>query len=69
MSRQVKPTYQVQTLDEVTAQHVEHALNVYGWNMSRTALAIGVDRRTLYRMVERHAIKRPPELEQLDEEA
>lgn len=56
---QVKPIYTLQTLDEVIAEHVRHALAIFGWNMTRAAVALGVDRRTLYRMVERHGVRRP----------
>lgn len=58
----VTPTYQFARLDEVIAQHVEAALTVYRWNMTRTADALNVDRRTLYRLVQRHKIQRPAEL-------
>lgn len=58
----VIPTYNVQRLDQVVGEHVAHALVIYGWNMTRTAAALNVDRRTLYRLVERHKIERPAEL-------
>lgn len=60
--KQVTPSYSVQTLSQVIAEHVTLALTIYAWNMSKTAEAIGVDRRTLYRLVERHKIVRPTEL-------
>lgn len=58
----VTPQYQVETLAQLTRRHLEHVLEVYGWHMTRAADALAVDRRTLYRMVERHGLKRPEAL-------
>lgn len=58
----VTPTYHVSPLDTVIAQHVAVALTLYNWNMTRAAEALSVDRRSLYRLIERHKIERPAEL-------
>ena len=61
-AKTVTPSYTVKRLDAVIGEHVEHALTVYRWHMTRTADALNVDRRTLYRLIERHKIARPTEL-------
>jgi len=58
-TQKVRPIYILPTLDQAIAAHLEHALSIFNWNMTRTAAALAVDRRTLYRMVERHHVKRP----------
>jgi len=45
----------IQSLDEVTRQHIARVLAATGGNKKRTAEILGVDRRTLYRMLERYA--------------
>jgi transcriptional regulator with PAS, ATPase and Fis domain len=44
------------TLDEVERRYLLHVLEVVGGNRSRAADAMGIDRRTLYRMAERFGI-------------
>ena len=44
------------TLDEVERRYLLHVLQVVGGNRSRAADAMGIDRRTLYRMAERFGI-------------
>jgi DNA-binding NtrC family response regulator len=44
------------TLDEVERRYLLHVLHVVGGNRSRAADAMGIDRRTLYRMAERFGI-------------
>lgn len=61
-AKAVTPSYTVKRLDNMIAEHVEHALTIYRWHMTRTADALNVDRRTLYRLIERHKIQRPTEL-------
>lgn len=58
----VTPTYKPKTLEQVQREHVEHVLTLFGWNMTRAAQALDLDRRTLYRMLERMKLERPPEL-------
>lgn len=49
------------TLEEVTKEHVLSTLEELDWNYLQVAKALGVDRRTLYRMSNRYSIVRPPE--------
>ena len=44
------------TLDELERRYVIHVLEAVGGNRSRAAEALGIDRRTLYRMAERFGI-------------
>jgi transcriptional regulator of acetoin/glycerol metabolism len=39
---------------------LEHALDCAGWNVSRTAKALGVARVTLYRWLDKHGVSRAP---------
>lgn len=48
----------VLTIAQVTAAHVRKVLELYNWNHSRAATALGINRRTLYRMGERWQITR-----------
>jgi two-component system response regulator HydG len=41
------------TLDELERRYVERALAIYGGNKSRVAEVLGIDRRTLYRRIDR----------------
>jgi len=41
------------TLDELERRYLIHVLDAVGGNRSRAAEALGIDRRTLYRMAER----------------
>lgn len=50
------------TLDQLTRSHVALVLVIHGWNLSRSATALDIDRRTLYRMIERYKLERPAEL-------
>ena len=45
------------TLEELERRYLWHVLEIVGGNRSRAAEVMGVDRRTLYRMAERHGIK------------
>jgi transcriptional regulator with PAS, ATPase and Fis domain len=44
------------SLDELERRYVVHVLDAVGGNRSRAAEALGIDRRTLYRMAERFGI-------------
>lgn len=45
------------TLAEVERQHIFAALNAHGWNKSRTAAALGIERSTLDRKIRRYELK------------
>ncbi len=51
-------TASLPSLDELTRRHLVRVLAATGGNKKRTAEILGVDRRTLYRMLERYAM--PP---------
>jgi ActR/RegA family two-component response regulator len=44
------------TLEELKHRYIQHVLAENEGNISRTAAALGVDRRSLYRMLERYQI-------------
>lgn len=44
------------TLDELERRYLSHVLSAVGGNRSRAAEALGIDRRTLYRMAERFGL-------------
>jgi len=44
------------TLDELERRYLIHVLDAVGGNRTRAAEALGIDRRTLYRMAERFSI-------------
>jgi len=44
------------TLDELERRYVLHVLHTVNWNRSRAAEILGIDRRTLYRMIERFGL-------------
>jgi len=47
------------TLDELERRYLMHVLGVVGGNRTRAAEALGIDRRTLYRMAERFGLVMP----------
>ena len=51
--KESQPSYSVQTLAEAEAVHVTYALDLYDWNLTKTAAALAINRRTLSRIIER----------------
>jgi len=51
MSDAVEP--QTKTLAAVTREHIENVLAAFHGNKSKAAKALGIDRRSLYRYLER----------------
>jgi DNA-binding NtrC family response regulator len=51
------------TLDELERRYLVHVLEAVGGNRSRAAEALGIDRRTLYRMAERLGVPLKDETE------
>jgi DNA-binding NtrC family response regulator len=47
----------VESLDELEKLHILQILNKYGWNISRTAKALKVDRVTLYNKISKYGLK------------
>ncbi len=50
--------FQAMTLDEVERRHIVAALEANGWNKSRTAGILGIERSTLDRKIRKYEIKR-----------
>jgi Nif-specific regulatory protein len=49
--------YQPLTLDEVERRHILDTLNQTGWNKSRTAVILGIERSTLDRKIRRYNLQ------------
>lgn len=47
----------VESLDDLEKNHILNILNKYGWNISRTAKALKVDRVTLYNKISKYGLK------------
>lgn len=47
----------IESLDELEKRHIEKILLKYGWNVSRSARALGIDRVTLYNKIKRYDLK------------
>ena len=50
-------TSSVESLDELEKRHIEQILIKYGWNVSRSARALNVDRVTLYNKIRKYDLK------------
>ena len=53
----ILPAPSVTTLEELQRAHVQSILMREKWNKARTARALGVNRRSLYRLIERFGLK------------
>ncbi|MDX9902483.1 MAG: sigma-54 dependent transcriptional regulator [Bacteroidales bacterium] len=47
----------VESLEELEKRHIEEILIKYGWNVSRSARALNVDRVTLYNKIRKYGLK------------
>jgi len=54
-----KSTFEPLSLDEVERRHIHATLRATGWNKSRTAAILGVERSTLDRKIRRYDLKPP----------
>jgi Nif-specific regulatory protein len=54
-----KSTFQPLSLDEIEKRHILATLRATGWNKSRTAVILGVERSTLDRKIRRYDLKPP----------
>lgn len=54
-----KTTFEPMSLDEIERRHIHATLRATGWNKSRTAAILGVERSTLDRKIRRYDIKPP----------
>ena len=50
---------QIATFAHASQFHVTQILTELGWNISEASKALGVNRRTLYRLLERWGVERP----------
>lgn len=55
--KESKPAYNVQTLAIAEAAHVTYVLELYEWNLTKTAKALDINRRTLGRIIERNKLE------------
>ncbi|MFM2095256.1 MAG: Transcriptional regulatory protein ZraR, partial [Planctomycetota bacterium] len=58
-SGEVEPpraAYEPLSLEEVERRHIQRTLNATGWNKSRTAVILGIERSTLDRKISRYSI-------------
>jgi DNA-binding NtrC family response regulator len=46
------------TLEAVEKAHVERMLGQWGWNITKTALALGIDRVTLYNKIRKYGLRK-----------
>lgn len=54
-----KSTFEPMSLDEIERRHIHATLRATGWNKSRTAAILGVERSTLDRKIRRYDLKPP----------
>ena len=55
------PLYQPVTLEQVEAKHIAATLRSTGWNKSKSAKILGIERSTLDRKIKKFDLKRGPE--------
>ncbi len=53
------PRVATPTLEQVKRAHVLHVLGLANWHKSKAARALGIDRRTLYHLIERYQLEDP----------
>jgi len=59
---------EIEPLDTMIRRHLQSALEHFEWNKSATAVALGIDRRTVIRMVERFELEPASDAAVADEE-
>jgi two-component system response regulator AtoC len=47
-------------LEDIERRHIEAVLKESGWNVSRSATVLDIDRVTLYHKIEKYGLKREP---------
>ncbi len=47
-----------ESLEAVERRHIKHVLDKTGWNISKAAQVLGIDRTTLYAKIKKHGIER-----------
>jgi DNA-binding NtrC family response regulator len=53
-----KPNRDGDTLDEIEQAHIEYILQREGWNITRSAKILGIDRVTLYNRIKKYGLSR-----------
>jgi DNA-binding NtrC family response regulator len=48
----------IESLDELEKKHISKILSRYGWNVSRSAQALNIDRVTLYNKIRKYDLKK-----------
>lgn len=51
--------YEPRTIEDVEVEHIKASIRHHQGNLSRAAVTLGIDRRTLHRKIERYRIERP----------
>ena len=54
--------YTPATLADTERRHIQATLNAEGWNKSRTAAVLGIERSTLDRKIRRYDLKPTPDI-------
>jgi transcriptional regulator with PAS, ATPase and Fis domain len=52
------PNHRAKTLEEIEKDHIRVVLNENQWNIVRSALALGIDRVTLYNKIKKYDLKK-----------
>jgi two-component system response regulator HydG len=52
------PANEGKRLEDIEQRHIEQVLRENGWNVSRSAAVLDIDRVTLYHKIEKFGLKR-----------
>jgi transcriptional regulator of acetoin/glycerol metabolism len=47
-----------QSLEAIEKVHIQKTLEQMGWNITRTAEVLGIDRATLYKKIEKYGLRK-----------
>ncbi len=53
------PNSQLRSLNDVLCEHLIVVLDACDWNCTRAAAVLGINRKTVYRMIERFGLTKP----------
>lgn len=54
----VEESAEMDSLAEIEKRHIRHVLERSGWNISRTAVTLGIDRVTLYNKIKKYQLRK-----------